>query len=119
MKSSLDFFNSLVITLPYPLSLLVDEDDITSQLLSSLSGVTNTWMRLWFFHLDDVSTKSIAVRLTVVGGGLQVSIQEREDAGVAGLHCLQGDVGGPVLKSVQSCIGQRSVAQTQFQSRLH
>lgn len=38
--------------------------------------------------------------LTVGWGGFQVSIQKRKDGYVAGLHGLQGDVGGPVLKSI-------------------
>lgn len=51
MESWLACFRSLVITLLYPLSLFEDKEDITSQLLSSLSEeVSNTWISL-FVHL--------------------------------------------------------------------
>lgn len=61
---------------------------------------------------------SYCCRLTVSGGAFQVSIQERKDAGVAVLHGLQRNVGGPVFEGVQGGVGQRNVAQTQLQGRL-
>lgn len=56
--------------------------------------------------------------LTVGGGGFQVSIQKRKNFLVAGLHSLQGYMGGPVLKSIEGYVGQRNMAQTKLQSRL-
>lgn len=54
-----------------------------------------------------------------VGAGFQVAIKKGKDAGVAVLHRVQGNVGGPVLEGIQRCVGQRNVAQTQLQSSLY
>lgn len=48
ITSWLDFFRSLVITRLYPLCLVEDTADITSQLLSSLSKIRNYY---FFFSL--------------------------------------------------------------------
>lgn len=47
MDSWLDFFRSLVLTLLYPLSLLEDKEDVTFQLLSSLSEIIHRWIILF------------------------------------------------------------------------
>lgn len=52
--------------------------------------------------------------LTAGWGGFQVSVQERKDCCVAGLHGLQRNMGGPVLKSIQGDVGQRNMAQAQL-----
>jgi len=127
-----DFFKSLVITRLYPLPLLEDTADVTSQLLSSLSEVNN--IGIDFGHLNDnlhlvnwnhFKWKRTDVpdlpwnhRALTVGGGFQVSIQKRKDARIAVLHHLRRNVGGPVLKGIEGYVGQRNMAQTQLQSRL-
>lgn len=112
MASWLDCLSSLVITLLYPLSLLVDTDDITSQLLSSLSNSQSQHLILFtssliFFTGNDSSY----YKLTVIGGSFQIAIQKREDVLVAGLHRLQRNVSGPVLQRVQGSVSQGNVAE--------
>lgn len=110
MESWLDFLRSLVITLLYPLSRLEDNEDITSQLLSSLSEAKRIGFKS--SSPSEVKTKARKVQipqvpsvlLTAGGGGLQVSVQERQDVGVARLHGVQREAGGPVLQSVQGCV---------------
>lgn len=114
VESWLDFFSSLVITLLYPLPLLDDKEDITSQLLSSLSKQKRLQIKAFTNE-----NKYARVHLTICRAGFQVSIQEWQDLLVAGLQRLLGNVGGPVLERVQGCVGQRNVAQTQPQSRLN
>ena len=133
MLSWLDFFMSRVNTRLYPFSLFEDREDITSQLLSSLSKVNKNLHQTFcladfFICLTEIMEKcnqtnicdlsSYCCRLTVSGGAFQVSIQERKDASVAVLHGLQRNVGGPVFEGIQGGVGQRNVAQTQLQGCL-
>lgn len=52
--------------------------------------------------------------LTAARSVFQVPIQKRQDVGVAGLQSLQRNVEGPVFKSVQGRVGQRSMTQAQL-----
>lgn len=122
VMSWLDFFRSLVNTRLCPFSFVEDTEDITSQLLSSLAEVDNTQVKFVVNEAELItlnrSTTLDSHELTAGRSVFQVPVQEWKDCGVARLHGLWGDVGGPVLQSVQGHVGQGDVAQAQLQSHL-